>query len=917
MNFSIRILFCIGLITSSIHATVVIKGNSTDITTTFATAYNDSVFHVPTQTIFFGLDNNAGAYSLTKLSTTTGSCTGIATTTGNTALANTFINNLALSTPANSDQPHIIGTSVANSTTAATSLFATNIAGTIVTTLANPLNDSTGTTATAGIVNVAANSKYAFAAVVSNGAANTTSFGTGANDGIAMVSINPTTLVLTAMNASTGATDNQALTVTTTTAQIVAGTAAVTFNPNYTPAMYWCEPLQRLYIGLQGTTNATNGKMISVLIGEIDADTNALSFLNPVANTYAAINDANRIIGASTGNTAISARKLSVMQTSTGFFYLIVQGGSNIANFNTNNLVFAVPLVHGDGAADGIVGTFAKADLTTNDFAIQATNAGDLFSSINTAAVVGNGGFPGGALVVANAPADAGATQSISSMFVHGDTVFISIESTAPTPQGATVPGIYYSQPIFNNKGKIQSWTQWQKAAPIASGSADGSVHDVFVNALTGHIISTDVAKTIVKTTQWYFDDQNNPNALVNVLNSTFTDGCFSCYVLNDATPNFGANTNRYALFGGYGKILFAYINSAPNTLIQNFLINFSFITTELPNDTAPVTSLGYSKWQHNENRGFFFAGTKNGLYVFANKDTHTAIPSNQFGNLALNPFPTSSWQKVTSVTGEVRKIVNNGGSIYVLTKSVNDAGVPVDTVFQIPSDTTVANIIANTHTIAVSNTGSLVGAPLFFDLGIIPIAQNFSNSYLLLATSNGLYKSTVNIDNENTQNDAGWTQVTTDVTDRIFKSENALYPITNITSSWTSNSTQPKSYNKALLHQLSSSATTNTLVELPTTSYLTSTGTPSVVNSPSLMFNDGTRRFMVMQPDEGNRYNNKLYTLPYLTGSSNWNWANGPWLLQDQFLSSDTVSRYYWIQMMGATGNLYVGTDNGVIALG
>lgn len=912
MKFFLRNLWIATVVMTSIQAVIIFKGNAVnDPLATFLTPFNSCVFHAPTQTLFFGLDNNSAGYSLTKLTTTIGSCIGIASTTGNNPLAGTFISNLALSTPTTSDQPLIICTSTTNSSTLPTALFAVNTSGSTVTTSAT-LNDAGGTSTVNEIIGVAASSAYVFAAVTTNGA--TTSFGTGANDGIALLTINPTTLALTPLNATNGNTGNQALTVTTTTTQVAPGGQAVTFSAaTYTPPMCWNETLQRLYVGLQGTSAV---KMLSVLIAEVNPATNTLSLLNQVGNNYTPINDNTRIIGTS-GTNPITAQKLAVMETSTGFYYLIVQGGNDIAT-NTNNLVYAVPLVSGN-AADNIVGTFAKADLTSEDFTIQATQVGDLFANTNVAAVVGNGGYPGGNLYVTHAPADNGTTQGISSLFVQGDTVFISIQSTANAPVGNTVPGIYYSQPIFNDKGKIQSWTAWSKAAPAASGAADGSVHNVFVNAVTGHIISTDVSKTIVNTTEWYFVDQDNSNALVNILNTTFPNGCFSSYILDKTTKNFGdldGEVNSYALFGGYGTVAFACLSNTPLALTTDFAQTPFFLTTTLPNDTAPVTCLGFSKWQANQTKGFFFAGTKNGLYAYANTETGYGFNQQELGSFNNVPFSQNSWQKVTSITGEVKSIQSIGGSVYVLTKSVDAQGNPVDTVFQIPSQNSITNIVANTNTIATSNTGNLANSYLFFDIALIPTSQDFSTSYALLATSNGLYQSAENIDAQNNQVNAGWTRITTDVTDKIFTLSNTLYPLTCFTTSWTSSATRQKSYDKALLHQFSSIVSGTTFTENPTT-YISNSGTPSVTNSISALFNDGTRRFIVAQPDDGKGNNNQMYTLPYLNNNSHWNYTNTPRLLQDTFLSPDTVGRYYWIHMMGNTGILYVGTNNGVIALG
>lgn len=934
MNLFLRITVMSTVIVTSLSAVTVYQGNNTiDPTKTFTVAINSCAFHTPTQTLYFGLDQTAGTFSLAKLNTTEGGCIGIASTNGNNPLANTYINNIALCTPLTTpEMPRIICTSTTNAATPATSVFAVNTTGTTVTT-SGELNDANAVAATTeGIVNLAASDSYIFAAVITNGAATVTNFGGAADDGIALMSLNPTTQALSVFDANTGLTGNRALTLTTTTPVVVAGGGAVTFAADYAPAMCWNQSLKRLYIGLQGTGNPT---MVSVAIATVDTTTNILSFLPPVGN-YAAIDANTRIIGTA-GNGIIATKNLAVMETSTGFFYLIVQGGNGTAD-NTNNLVYAVPLVSGDGVADNILGTFAQADITTDDFTVQATGAGHLFANTNRSALVGSGAYPGGAAKVTTAPIANAADRGISSLFVCGDTVFISIKS-ATGPAADNSPGIYYSQAIFNDKGKIQTWTDWAKAAPFEMGVsyADGSAQQVFVNALTGHIISIDQSNTIVKTTEWFDQDTVNADALLNVLNDEFTDGCFSCCDLNQATKNIGgAGQYRYAMFGGRGKVAIAHISTATSgvdestrstssqTVTADFNANLAFKMTKLPNDTDPVTCLGYSKWASGTTRGFLFAGTKNGLYVYANTNTGVGFNAANITTLTLDPFDdTFSWQKVTSVTGEVRAIKGSGaaGSVYVLTKSVDTSGIPVDTVFQLPTHVNLADIIANTHTIATSNTldGAIdfTGVYLFFDIAIIPSAENLGTSYALLATSNGIYKSVANIDGQNTQNNAGWTQLTTTVTDKLFQPSNTFYPFTVFPTSWTSSVKQPLSYNKSLLHQYSSVSNGLTLIELPANSYITDTAIPTMINSISSFFTDGTRRFMVMQPEQSTGDSNTLYLLPYACNNFAWNYESGPRALQDTILSPNTAKRYYWVQMIGASGYIYAGTNNGVIALG
>lgn len=921
MKLFLRSICISSIALSTLNAVMIYEGNTpNDPTITFATALNSCVYHTPTQTLYIGLDQTSANYSLCKIATTQGNCTALASTTGDNPMSNTFINNLTLAASSTAPEiPFIVGTSAADQNTATTKVFVANYNGSKIT-VSSDLNDAGGTTTTAKIVNLAASDSYIFAPVITNGV--TTSFGTGASDGIALIKIDKNTQALTLYNAVTGQVGNQALGIADDTTQITADSDNVTFAAAYTPALCWNEKLKRLYIGLQGNSAAL-GKMISVLIAKVDPETNILSLLTPVGN-YDVIEDDTRIIG-TTGNNSITANKLAVMETSTGFFYLIVQGGNNTAA-NTNNRVYAVPLVSGE-VDDTILGTFAYADLTSDDFTIQAAQNDDLFQNTEGAAVVGSTTYHGEAIKVSTSPIANNTDRGISSLFVCGDTVYISIASEDGSSAN-NAPGIYYSQAIFNHKGKIQSWTAWTKAAPFESGvsDTDGSSQYIFVNAITGHIISVDQSKTIVKSTEWRTIDPDNDNALLNKLNETFSNGCFSCCDLHQNTANLGENTtHRYALFGSKGTVAIARISTGQTsdygvceTVVTDFSSEQNFKVTTLPNDDAPVTCLGYSKWAPASTRGFLFAGTKNGLYVYAtNTNTGVGFNSATLTTLDETPFAgTFSWQKVTSITGEVRAIKSiNGSSVYILTKDLDANGVPVDKVFQITLSTSLADLIANTDTVATCNTGNLTGAYLFFDIDLIPVASDASNFYMILATSDGLYKTGQEIDLRTNQTDANWAKVTDVVTDKIFATHNTLYPFSTILATWKRSNPQIRGYDKALIHQLSSALGTTDLTELPVDSYITNQEKPTMLSSISNLFSDGTRRFMIQQSPDGK--STELCSLPYNNNTLAWNYPYAPYKLTDSLFTSSSSEKYYWIQTIGATGNIYVGTSNGVIALG
>lgn len=930
----------ISLCSLHINAVSLCQGNwTTDNTRTFITRYNIANFHIPSQTIYFGLNQNAGQFSLSSLNTTTdGHCKGIALSpTGNatTTLNNVNVTNITFLTPTQTpSSPYIICTGNDGSDTQPTTLYAVN-SDTLGVTESAAINDANAVQ-TISIIQLAASSEYAFAAVIDgNPQVNNTlpqtpqtAFGSNTHDGIALLSLNTTTQTLIPLDATTGLAGNKAFTLNgNSTALVLADTAPITFATSYEPCMCWNEKLQSLYIGIQATTNADGTTMSGVAIAKVDPLTHALSFVAPCA--AAAINDDTRIIGTTGNSKNISIQNIAVMETSTGFFYLIVNGGNDTAA-NTARCVYAVPLV--SGVTDNTLGTFA-ADID-NDYKVQATLAGDLLANTAPQAVVGSGTLvDDNAIRVANLPLEEGITKGVTNICVAGDTVFVSTNSNVVNENNA--PGIYYSQAIFEGNGKIQGWTQWMQAAPQDSGTGngDGSANFVAVNALNGRIFATDNAGTKVTVTTWHTHNTNNENALINILNKEFSDGCFSYYDMNQSLVNFAtATTSRYALFGGKGKVAIALISTvnaasydSPQVETTDFSQANNFKVTTLPNDTAPVTALYYSGWADDAADGFLCAGTKNGFYVYAHTDTGAGFrPDTPFGALNAAPFnDTFSWQKITNITGQVRAITGVGGtsSIYVLTKDIDGNGQPVDKVFQIRVGTTVANLnVLNTRlfTLATSSTfavgSDLTHAQLFFDIAVIPNNENITDAALFLATSNGLYKSHPEIDDKDNQAEAGWSNMNTEGVpcDNIFTPAFTQYPRTFFATHW-SDTLGKKTYSDATLFQY----TYNNPSEVIPSSYITNATTKMpIFRSISAMMNDGTRRFMVMQPAEGDGTYNKLYMLPYVCDSLNWNYSAGLRGLEDNVVLKN-VSIIYWIQLIGATGIIYAGTDKGVIALG
>jgi 6-phosphogluconolactonase (cycloisomerase 2 family) len=90
--------------------------------------------------------------------------------------------------------------------------------------------------------------------------------------------------------------------------------------------MVYNDDLKRLYVSAQMTGENVNGNdsAFGVAIFKVDPDNNTLTKLNQCANQAASIDGNTRIIGFKGQQDVVALRKLGVMKTSTGFYYLIV-----------------------------------------------------------------------------------------------------------------------------------------------------------------------------------------------------------------------------------------------------------------------------------------------------------------------------------------------------------------------------------------------------------------------------------------------------------------------------------------------------------------------------------------------------------------------------------------------------------------
>jgi hypothetical protein len=233
-------------------------------------------------------------------------------------------------------------------------------------------------------------------------------------------------------------------------------------------ALYGSETFRQFYTGICATAGANPGDGVRGVVMGLGA---------PLAPDAAM--GTNSIIGSSDADAQVVIRKLTIIETSTRPFYLIVWGGVGTPTA-TQNMVFALPLVSVvTPATQQTYGALAKKTSPLVDvwgepplrafmgrgFSQAATVAGDLFGPTDYQVQVGGGAdLPG----------------SITDVWADKDAVFVSVEEVPGNDQHG---GVFYSQAIFAADGRINGWTAWQRA-----GGFIGSVYQLTLDPTYSHI---------------------------------------------------------------------------------------------------------------------------------------------------------------------------------------------------------------------------------------------------------------------------------------------------------------------------------------------------------------------------------------------------------------------------------------------
>lgn len=468
----------------------------------------------------------------------------------------------------------------------------------------------------------------------------------------------------------------------------------------------------------------------------------------------------NMIVGTSAAGAEVDLYSVKTMYTSTRLNYLIVLGG---APTNARNTVFALPLVNSpeQNAIHGAIADKNETPPTLSKnpgFKTAATTPAQMTLSTDAAAMVGSGPLPAG---------------DISSMFVKDDSVYVSVF----TPNVGQLPGVFYSEALFDSVGKIKGWTEWRRVA----GNTD-SVFGFSLDSLGNFTMMTGLdadSLTKINRTVWGTNDKDGllggttDNASVGLINQVSSQLPKSMGGIQ-ALFNFPSNTpglNGISLLIGTGlqRIVLAqtgqtaagvFVPDFGDFTTDQFAFNEGVVTQNFTgalktrivtisggalNDLGPITSAEITT--DGDENGWLFVGGVSGLAILANPDGTGWQTPVELGNNFTGLKNGMRFKKLGAYSF-IRRLFADDTFLYVMTDKKLDR-----------IDLTKSNFATGALSVATLATiGGLPGTNANDTLLDVVVSDKLG----LLATSKGLLRSGngTNIATAASANFIGWTMV-------------------------------------------------------------------------------------------------------------------------------------------------------------
>lgn len=496
--------------------------------------------------------------------------------------------------------------------------------------------------------------------------------------------------------------------------------------------MHWDNFFKRLYVGLQVETgDQDDAGACALLVGKLE--NNFLVFEPAVPHSFFTADD-DKIIGTVGSRARVAIHHLKTMVTTTRLHYLIVVGGNGDMQ-HTKRSVYVLPLISDRRSQHyGFIGAHTcsiKNDFYCNNnvnrFRFRAFGIEDSqlqpdngITAYDSAALVGGGELPFG---------------DITDVQTHGDTVFVSV---AHADEGQ-YPGIFYSQALLDEQGKIKGWTLWRRAA----GSLTNNIFKFQLGSfgtfsfLTGD--HEEVKKTI-KRTLWGAGNLNDLQCLGEWLQQEFPQEHSGIYGLFDFPCRITPGLDMVSLFIVTGLKKINIIESGSLHVHGLKATDYAEITNHYCDDgsikqcesigPASISLTGgmlnmlgaihSAEIVHCNNMSWLCVGGNNGVAVLAHDDgrgyTNLVTGLQEFNDMRF--YKLGTYKRVC-------KLIHDGSFLYILTDKTLER---IDF-----SDINVARGNISAVTLACAARDSILGVK-FNDCLI-------SEKFALLATNNGLWR--------------------------------------------------------------------------------------------------------------------------------------------------------------------------------
>lgn len=614
------------------------------------------------------------------------------------------------------------------------------------------LNDASGSQ-TSGIVGLAAvSSSYSVAPVKAAGGG---TFG-ASGSGVALIktSLKSPSDQVVALNAATGSEPlNVAAPLDNSSTSIKIG-SDVTISSDLI-GVHYNQFVGRIYLSFRLTSGSGGAR--AVVVGRLDSN-ETLVFEKIVPDSAVSGND--QIVATASGSAPIAITNVTSMKTTTKLDYLIVVGGNGAASSVQNN-VYALPIVNyanQDGSpsdAASLQGTLAKYDSTpssvykngiyfnTRGYTQPATTAADLLTDSDVQAIVGGG------------PVPIEPSNSITSITTVLDSVYVSTDVDYDSDNQ---PGMFFSQAMFDDEGRIKSWTPWQRV-----GGTDQKILAFDIDQTNGSLIYAYNDNSIVSKTTWG-DGSSTTGGLVDLLNELYpleNGGIQNMFDFSKSTAGFdnfsmmiATGFNQVSLIES-GNLQGGVFKYTRGDFASNSILNYSPSIGVVPSGSLVITMKGFDLGpivascvasSSTLDSSWIFVGGVSGLSVLC--DNSGSGWSGDISNLSDLSGLNLSFKKIGKFKF-VKKILADNNFAYVLTNNSLTRISLVSSDFS--SNALSAVVLATPESIGIGANGSfedfVLGAPLII----------MTTSAGLLRTGNG-----ANVSTASGPDSLGWTIIPT-----------------------------------------------------------------------------------------------------------------------------------------------------------